>query len=49
MPGDDREPCDGYSYRNTLKSLHFVLDSMSRLPGRKSLIFMSDSTPWEPL
>jgi VWFA-related protein len=47
MPGDDREPCDGYSYRNTLKSLHFVLDSMSRLPGRKSLIFMSDSTPME--
>ena len=47
IPGDDREPCDGYSYRNTLKSLHFVLDSMGRLPGRKSLIFMSDSTPIE--
>ena len=47
MPGDDREPCDGYSLRNTLKSLHFILDSMGRLPGRKSLIFMSDSMPME--
>jgi VWFA-related protein len=47
MPGDDREPCDGYSYRNTLKSLHFILDAMGRLPGRKSLIFLSDSMPIE--
>ena len=47
MAGDDREPCDGYSYRNTLKSLHFILDAMGRLPGRKSLIFLSDSMPIE--
>jgi VWFA-related protein len=47
IPGDERDPCDGYSYRNTQKSLHFVLDAMARLPGRKSLILMSDSMPIE--
>ena len=45
--GDEREPCDGYSYRNTLKAVHFVLDAMARLPGRKSMILMSDSMPIE--
>jgi VWFA-related protein len=29
----------------TMKSLRFILDSMGRLPGRKSMILMSDSMP----
>jgi hypothetical protein len=28
-----------------MKSLRFILDSMGRLPGRKSMIFMSDTLP----
>ena len=47
IPGDERDPCDGYSYRNTQKALHFILDAMAQLPGRKSLILMSDSMPME--
>jgi VWFA-related protein len=47
VPGDERDPCDGYSYRNTQRALHFILDAMARLPGRKSLILMSDSMPIE--
>lgn len=29
----------------TMKSLRFILDSMGRLPGRKSMILMSDTMP----
>ena len=29
----------------TMKALRFILDSMGRLPGRKSMILMSDSMP----
>lgn len=29
----------------TMKALRFILDSMGRLPGRKSMILMSDSIP----
>jgi VWFA-related protein len=31
----------------TLKALRFILDSMGRLPGRKSMILMSDSLPMQ--
>ena len=31
----------------TLKALRFILESMGRLPGRKSMIFMSDSLPMQ--
>ena len=33
------------SMTNTLRSLRFVLDSMGQLPGRKSLVLLSDSLP----
>jgi VWFA-related protein len=45
--GDNRDDCGGYSYLNTMKSLRFILDAMAQLPGRKSMILMSDSTPLE--
>ena len=47
MRGDDQDPCGGQSYRRTRKALEFILDAMGRLPGRKSLIIMSDSMPIE--
>ena len=44
-----REPygnaCDPSSYSNTKRALHFVLDAMAQLPGRKSLILLSDDMP----
>lgn len=33
------------SIGRTMKTLRFILDSMGRLPGRKSMILMSDSIP----
>jgi VWFA-related protein len=33
------------SYRNTLGQLRSIVDAMGELPGRKSLILMSDSVP----
>lgn len=35
------------SYYNTMTALHFILDAMSELPGRKSMVIMSDSIPRE--
>ena len=35
------------AYYNTMASLHFILDAMSELPGRKSMVIMSDSIPRE--
>ncbi len=44
-----REPygsaCDPNSYANTRRAVHLVLDAMANLPGRKSLIMMSDDMP----
>lgn len=44
-----REPygnaCDPSSYANTRRAVHLVLDAMANLPGRKSLIMMSDDMP----
>ena len=37
--------CAHRSMDNTLRSLRFVIDSMGQLPGRKSLVLLSDSLP----
>jgi VWFA-related protein len=37
--------CDPNSYANTRRALHIVLDALAHLPGRKSLIFLSDDMP----
>ena len=44
----DVTPACGYrSYYNTIKSLRFIIDSMGYLPGRKSMVLLSDSVPRE--
>lgn len=35
------------AYYSTMTSLHFILDAMAELPGRKSMVIMSDSIPRE--
>jgi VWFA-related protein len=37
--------CGIKSMTNSLRSLRFILDSMGQLPGRKSLVLLSDSLP----
>ena len=39
--------CGRNSMTATLRSLRFILDAMGYLPGRKSLVFMSDHMPRE--
>lgn len=39
--------CGIRSLGNTLRSLRFIIDSMGQLPGRKSLVLLSDSVPRE--
>ncbi len=39
--------CSYRSYFSTLKSLRFIVDAMGYLPGRKSMVLMSDSIPRE--
>jgi len=39
--------CGVRSYTVSLKSLRFIVDAMGYLPGRKSLVFMSDDQPTE--
>jgi len=39
--------CGMGSYYSTLKSLRFIVDSMAYLPGRKSMVLLSDSIPRE--
>lgn len=39
--------CGWRSYTSSLKSLRFVVDSMGYLPGRKSLVLLSDDQPRE--
>ncbi|HKY43887.1 MAG TPA: VWA domain-containing protein [Pyrinomonadaceae bacterium] len=39
--------CGANSYYKTLKSLRFILDAMGQLPGRKSMVLLSDSLPAE--
>lgn len=46
--GFDWDSCEDEeaSRRQTKHALHIVLDGLARLPGRKSLIFMSDDLPF---
>jgi VWFA-related protein len=37
----------GDTYSQTFRALRFILDGMAELPGRKSLVFMSDDMPRE--
>ena len=37
--------CGGMTVLSTLKALRFILNSMAQLPGRKSMILMSDDIP----
>lgn len=37
----------GYSYGNTGRALRHIIDGMAQLPGRKSMILMSDDIPTE--
>ena len=39
--------CGRYSMLATINALRFIVDSMAYLPGRKSMVFMSDSLPVE--
>ena len=39
--------CGGNSIEITLRALRFILDGMAELPGRKSLVLMSDDLPME--
>lgn len=39
--------CGSGRYGNTVRSLQFIVDSMGKLPGRKSLVLFSDSLPVE--
>lgn len=42
--GFDWEMCDPFD-DGTNRALHFILDGLAKLPGRKSLILMSDDMP----
>ena len=39
--------CGRNSYQKTLRALRFILDAMGQLPGRKSMVLLSDSLPIE--
>lgn len=41
----DTGGCIGNTPERTLRGLRFILDAMGRLPGRKSMILMSDDIP----
>jgi VWFA-related protein len=44
LTGFDWENCDPFD-DGTNKALHIILDGLARIPGRKSLVFMSDDMP----
>jgi VWFA-related protein len=37
----------GYSYYQTIRALRFILDGIAQLPGRKSMVLLSDDLPRE--
>jgi VWFA-related protein len=39
------ENCDPYSASNTKRAFHIILDGLARIPGRKSMVIMSDDLP----
>ena len=45
-PEPDAFRC-GYSYGQTGRALRFIIDGLGQLPGRKSLVLMSDDLPRE--
>jgi VWFA-related protein len=45
--GENQSLCGRNSMLTTIRSLRFVLDAMGYLPGRKSMVFMSDALPVE--
>jgi len=45
--GGSQSLCGRYSMLATINALRFIVDSMAYLPGRKSMVFMSDSLPVE--
>ena len=48
LGGSDGIPICGYrSYYRTIKALRFIVDAMGYLPGRKSMVLLSDSLPRE--
>lgn len=46
-PSASTSLCGGGSYGSSLEALRFILEAMGLLPGRKSLVLMSDSMPGE--
>ena len=48
LGGEDGTPlCGLSSFGGTAKSLRFIIDAMGYLPGRKSMVLLSDSLPME--
>lgn len=45
--GTTEQVCGGFSFFSTMKSLGLIIDGMAELPGRKSLMILSDSLPTE--
>jgi len=45
--GSINNGCAGHAYRSTLSAMKFILDAMAELPGRKSMMVLSDSLPTE--
>ena len=44
---DPEFTCGGNSFVKTMRALRFILDAMGQLPGRKSMVLLSDSLPVE--
>ncbi len=45
--GTTDQVCGGFSFFSTMRALRYIIDGMAELPGRKSLLLMSDSMPIE--
>lgn len=45
--GTTDQVCGGFSFFATMRALRYTIDGMAELPGRKSLLIMSDSLPIE--
>jgi VWFA-related protein len=45
--GTTEQVCGGFSFFSTMKALGAIIDGMAEVPGRKSLMLLSDSLPTE--
>ncbi|HET8783224.1 MAG TPA: VWA domain-containing protein [Pyrinomonadaceae bacterium] len=45
--GTTDQVCGGFSFFATMRALKYIIDGLAELPGRKSLLLMSDSLPIE--